>query len=44
MVTLSSDDNEPWPEEIEALRKIKSGETKMDTVTLEELLKELDYE
>jgi hypothetical protein len=36
-----ADDEEAWPEEIEAIKNIKEGKTKMVTVSAEELIAEL---
>jgi len=38
---MSTDDQEAWPEEIEAIKNIKEGKTKMVTQTADEFIKEL---
>lgn len=38
----SSDEEGLWPEEIEAMKNIKSGKTKMITMTAEEFFAEMD--
>lgn len=41
LLLTMSDDDKAWPEEEEAIKNIKEGKTKMETVSAEKLLKEL---